>query len=162
MLPTRGRPDLLILGALPFSLSEHSTHMRSYAECWLGSFYVGSTKNDVDPGLMQLFRSTDKKTASGKKEDLPFQIGRWAQHVDDDEDLLVTFYRAPASVVNDRLELIGYTLDTAKAAFTIGLRAETAQHLERARGEHGHLFQREARLLEKLDVEAWLAALMRS
>jgi hypothetical protein len=30
--------------------------MGSYAQCWLGGLYVGSSKNDVDHGIMQLFR----------------------------------------------------------------------------------------------------------
>ena len=37
--------------------------MGSYAQCWLGSLYVGSSKNDVDHGIMQLFRPYDESIA---------------------------------------------------------------------------------------------------
>lgn len=33
--------------------------MGSYAQCWLGGIYVGSSKNDVDHGIMQLFHPSD-------------------------------------------------------------------------------------------------------
>src|SRR6266850_1442997 len=133
--------------------------MGSYAECWLGSFYVGSTKDDVDTGLMQLFRSSDRRTASGSKENLPFEFRRWAQHLEDDEEVSITFYSVPASMIRDRLELSGYTLETAKSAFSISVRAETKHYLELAQGQHGDLFTNTAELLEKLDVDVWLAAL---
>ena len=45
--------------------------MGSYAECWLGSFYVGSTKNEIDTGLMQLVRSSDKNVVRAKKSTNP-------------------------------------------------------------------------------------------
>jgi hypothetical protein len=41
--------------------------MGSYAECWLGKFYVGSTKEGVHPDLIGLFRSTDKHIRERQK-----------------------------------------------------------------------------------------------
>ena len=65
--------------------------MGSYAECWLGPFYIGATKNDVDPELMGLFRSTDKSVLHGKKHALPFPMRHWLENVDDDEEVSAVF-----------------------------------------------------------------------
>lgn len=77
--------------------------MGSYAECWLGSFYVGSTKNDIDVGLMQLFRSSDKNVVRAEKTHLPLQMHRWIDDSDEDEEISVVYYRAPVPVIRDRL-----------------------------------------------------------
>ncbi len=57
--------------------------MGSYAECWLESLYVGSTKNDFDYGLMQLFRAADKRVLRCSVNDLPKPMHRWTDHVED-------------------------------------------------------------------------------
>lgn len=133
--------------------------MGSYAECWLGSFYVGSTKNDVDPGLMQLFRSSDKTVVSGKRQSLPFQMRRWTEYVEESEDVCAVFYKAPALIVRDRLELKGYTLEVAKAAFTTSIRAEADHYAEWLDRKGGEIFEPVARILKTADVDEWLAAL---
>ena len=83
--------------------------MGSYAQCWLGGLYVGSSKNDVDHGIMQLFRPSDKRTLPARSVDLPSQLKDWTDDLEDD-GANVVFYTAPAAVVQDRLELLGYTL----------------------------------------------------
>ena len=45
--------------------------MGSYAECWLESRYVGSTKGDFDYAVMQLFRPSDKRIQKSAVKDLP-------------------------------------------------------------------------------------------
>jgi HEPN superfamily Toprim-like protein len=119
--------------------------MGSYAQCWLGGLYVGSSKNDVDHGIMQLFRPSDKRTLPARSVDLPSQLKDWTDDLEDD-GANVVFYTAPAAVVQDRLELLGYTLDTAKSAFAKSLGVEAANHAEWSRGAHGELFKEEARL----------------
>jgi hypothetical protein len=133
--------------------------MGSYAECWLGPFYVGSTKNDIDSGLMQLFRSTDKTVVCGRNRELPFQMRRWSDRVEKEEDVSVVFYRAPVSIVRDRLELKGYTLNVAKSAFTTSIRAEAAQYTAWAQDKEFEVFGPIARILQRTDVDQWLAAL---
>ena len=133
--------------------------MGSYAECWLGSFYVGATKGHFDPALMGLFRSADKNVVRGKKRELPFQMRRWHEVLEDDEEVSAVFYQAPVSVVRDRLELKGYTLDTAKSAFTTSSRAQAlryAQYMERSDSKALEPFARE---LEAVDVDQWLEAM---
>jgi HEPN/Toprim N-terminal domain 1 len=133
--------------------------MGSYAECWLGSFYVGSTKNAVDPDLMQLYRASDKTTFQGKKREVPYHLRRWTEHVEDDEDVTVVCYQAPVSIIRDRLELKGYTLATAKAALSISISAEASRYTEWLDQQGGEYFARNARVLGMADVDRWLAAL---
>jgi HEPN/Toprim N-terminal domain 1 len=104
--------------------------MGSYAECWLGPFYIGGTKNDVHPDLIGLFRVTDKNVIRDKKHSLPFQMRNWLDHVEEDDEVSVLFYRASASIVRDRLELKGYTLDVAKLAFQKSLQAHAQRDSE--------------------------------
>jgi hypothetical protein len=132
--------------------------MGSYAQCWLGGLYVGSSKNDVDHGIMQLFRPSDKRTLPARSVDLPSQLKDWTDDLEDD-DANVVFYTAPAAVVQDRLELLGYTLDTAKSAFGKSLSADVANHVKWSRGAHGEIFKEQAHLLGQLTVDVWLEAL---
>lgn len=134
--------------------------MGSYAEIWLGSLYVGSTKNDFDPALMQLFRATDKQTHQVSAKDLPFQMRRWAQSLDDGEELVEgVYYVAPIEIIRDRLELGGYTLETSKTAFTKCMHAKLEQYLEyAAEGDKG-FYQPMIKVLTNLDVDQWLSAL---
>lgn len=132
--------------------------MGSYAQCWLGGLYVGSSKNDVDPAIMQLFRPPDKRVLPARSPDLPPQIRDWATDLEDD-DANVVFYITPATVVHDRLELLGYTLDTAKAAFARSLSDDAANYAQWSLGAQGDLFKEQACLLESIDVEVWLDGL---
>jgi len=137
--------------------------MGSYAECWLESLYIGSTKNDFDDQLMQLFRATDKRQVRAAIKDLPHPKRHWTDHFEDDsEEVDVVYYSAPAYVVRDRLELRGYTLATAKAAFTkrIHIQAKLENSLKFESAEVRDLYKARATLLSSLDVDQWLATLL--
>jgi hypothetical protein len=137
--------------------------MGSYAECWLESLYMGSTKNDFDDQLMQLFRATDKRQVRAAIKDLPRPKRQWTDHFEDDsKEVDVVYYSAPAYVVRDRLELKGYTLATAKTAFTkrIRIQAELENSLKFESAEVRDLYKARATLLSSLDVDQWLATLL--
>jgi HEPN/Toprim N-terminal domain 1 len=133
--------------------------MGSYAECWLGPFCVGATKNDVDPELMGLFRSTDKSVLRGKKHALPFPMRHWLENVGDDEEVSAVFYRTPITVVRDRLELKGYTLDVAKSAFTASCRTAAERYANYIERSGSNALEPSARALKAVDVDQWLASL---
>jgi len=108
--------------------------MGSYAECWLGDLLVASTKNDVDPGLMRLFRRSDKRILPLASADAPAQLKRRFEdrnenidldEIDDDPELV--YYVAPVSVIKDRLNVLGYTAATARRVFDVGLTGQRAQ-----------------------------------
>jgi hypothetical protein len=135
--------------------------MGNYAECWLGSLYIGSTKNSFDNTLMQLFRPADKRQHQAAVRDLPLPMHQWADYFEDDtEEVEVVYYSAPAYVVRDRLELKGYTLATAKAAFMKRIRTEAEEYSECEYDELRELHRARATLLHALDVDQWLATLL--
>jgi hypothetical protein len=121
--------------------------MGNYAECWSDTFYIGSTKDDIDPSLIELFRSPDKHIISGTKKDFPARLRNWADYVqwaddiEDDEIVDVVFYSASAIVVRDRLNFIGYTLDTSKSAFTRWLNLEIENYEKLSQKHYGAVFE---------------------
>src|SRR5258708_28093426 len=134
--------------------------MGSYAECWLESLYVGSTKNDFDYGLMQLFRAADKRVLRSTVNDLPKPMHRWTDHVEDlKEKVNVVYYAAPAFLIKDRLELKGYTLSTAKRAFMKRMRAQARECSNGVVQGMEDFYASRATMLKALDVDQWLATL---
>jgi hypothetical protein len=142
--------------------------MGSYAECWLDSLYIGSTKNDFDSDLMRLFRRSDKRLQRCAVKELPRPLRNWTDDLEDPEEKVdVVYYIAAAPLVKDRLELTGYTLDTAKRAFMKRMRAEAKEYAKWAeREEYNNKafaeikdgYESKAKLLKALDVDEWLAA----
>jgi len=133
--------------------------MGNYAECWASKFYVGSTKNDVDPALMQLFCAADKKVITSNKANLPNQLSRWVEYIEEEEDVNVVYYSAPARVVKARLELIGYSLANSKKAYTRYLDGEISRYEEWVEGSHGDAFQSTLSILREMNLEKWLSTL---
>lgn len=131
--------------------------MGSYAECWASKFYVGSTKNDVDPSLMQLFRAADKKIISFNSENIPNQLSRWIEHVE--EDVNVVFYSAPASVMKARLDLIGYSLENSKKAYLRYLEGEISRYEEWSEKDHSDVFKSTLNILREMNLDRWLSTL---
>lgn len=144
--------------------------MGSYAQCWLGDFYVGSSKDDVDPGLISLFRRSDKRVISDPPAVVPHHIEHWLNGLVEGDDLRVVYYSAPVSVVCDRLDLMGYTLRTSREAFEEYVKGERQQYYEwsnKPEGErdekthallHDHYTKTQA-LLAELNADSWLAGL---
>lgn len=110
--------------------------MGNYAEFWIGPFYLGKTKSEADPGLMQLFRQSDRNVVQGTKKELPLTERRWFDDVKDDENVTAFYYHAPVRIVRDRLNLKGYTVETAKSAVSLclersaELNAEWREHFQ--------------------------------
>ena len=72
------------------------------------------------------------------------------------------YYSASASLVKDRLELKGYTLDTAKRAFIKRMRVEAKEYANLQDGAPAEIYDRFetiAKRLKSLNVDEWLAAL---
>jgi HEPN/Toprim N-terminal domain 1 len=140
--------------------------MGSYAECWASNFYVESTKNDVDPSLMQLFCSSDKKVITANEANLPHQLSRRVRYGVDDEDdieneddINFVFYSTSAKIVKDRLELIGYSLANAKKVYLHSLECEISKYEKWIEGSHGDVFQSTLKILHSMSLDKWLTAL---
>jgi hypothetical protein len=131
--------------------------MGSYAECWLGPFYVGSTDDNIDPAIIDLFRSSDKHIVSGTKKDVPFPLHHWTSYLEEDESVDVVFYSAPVNIIRDRLNLIGYTFDTSKAAFTSWVNKEIEDSTFWAKKNNiGKFYSERLMSLKALNVDEWL------
>ena len=87
--------------------------MGSYAQCWVNNFLIGTTKNEIDPSLISLFRSADKKVISDLNMDIPEQLKHYQQSQLEEPELKIVYYETDAEIVRDRLNLLGYTLDNA-------------------------------------------------
>src|SRR4029077_21274237 len=135
--------------------------MGSYAECWLGTFYVGSTKEYVHPGLIGLFRSGDKQIVRDKKQSMPFPMRHWLRHIECDEDVSSVFYRAPIQIVRERLELKGYSLEVAKSAFKLSCRhrAQECEDREYYNSSAKKHFTERAERLRSLKPDEWIKTL---
>jgi hypothetical protein len=133
--------------------------MGSYAECWLSKFYVGSTKNEIDPAIMQLFRASDKKIITSSKANLPNQLSRWVEYLEEEDDINVVFYSCPARIIKSRLELIGYSLTNAKRAYSRYLDGEISRYEELAESGRGDFFESTLKILNSMSLDEWLSNL---
>ena len=101
--------------------------MASYATLSLGSLELTSTRNDIDPGLMWIFRPLDKRTELIDRRDRR----RLARYVDDEfldeydesNPFTIVEYRCTAAAARDRLDLQGFTYKVAEAHFERELEA---------------------------------------
>jgi hypothetical protein len=104
--------------------------MGSYAQCWLDDFFVGSSKNDIDPDLISLFRPNDKILLSAPIRNLPHHLEHYQESLDEDKNLKIVYYQAAVNVVRDRLDVLGYNLNTVEEAFQKWIKEEHTQNIE--------------------------------
>lgn len=135
--------------------------MSSYASLLLGSFELGVTRNNIDPGLIWLFRPSDKHVEhiDWRNRDLRAKDVREEMLNEYDDEFTVVEYRCAANVARDRLEIKGFTYDVAKAGFQAGLRDKIASL--RKFSERSTVFEERLRLLESLTLKDWLSAFVR-
>jgi HEPN/Toprim N-terminal domain 1 len=139
--------------------------MSNYAQCWLGSFYVGSTRNDIDLGLMRLFRASDKVVMSNNGPNVPIPlIEKYIHNPNPDQyvakEMDIVFYHAPVNVIRDRLNLQGYTLDTARAAFTECINIEVQELRESCKEEEiGNRYEPHLKIIQQLNFDSWVNTL---
>ena len=109
--------------------------MGSYANCYLGKFLLGTSKGDVDPYIMEHFRETDKVVTVDLDALPPILREMYEETKSTDPDLPsdkfpFVFYRAPLTVLKDRLEMRGYTYAAAAQAFSQCIQFELAEGRE--------------------------------
>jgi hypothetical protein len=133
--------------------------MGSYAQCWLGNFLIGSSRDDVDPSLIHLFRSEDKRFSSEKCTALPECLHRWFD--EDEDELEVVYYQIPVSCLCDRLELRGYTLENCRRAFAFALAQELAHAKQQIaeRAEISPFYSEREELLSSISPDRWMQSL---
>ena len=138
--------------------------MGSYATLKLGPLALGVTKDDVDPGLMWLFRPSDKYVeridARSRSRLAEYVTDEYIDDYDDEHPFTVVQYRCAPTVALDRLELKGFTHSVAEVAFRSGL-TNTISSLENIIERGYETFDDRLTLLRSLTVDAWLDALTR-
>lgn len=143
--------------------------MGSYAQCWLDDLHVGSSKNDIDTGLITLFRASDKVITSELPNPAPEFLQHYQEALAEDPECRVIYYETPAKLIKDRLAVLGYDLETAKAAFKIWIeheRRQNANMVEKWQFSHSDSrelmlgnYENDERVLAALTPELWITTL---
>lgn len=128
--------------------------MSSYAQCWLGAFYVGSSRNDIDPFLIQLFRPSDKKVVKDLTSQVPSHLGHWMDELSEYPDTAVVYYSTSSTVICERLNLMGYTLENARSAFDEYLKCEVAFYEKSFEERYREMFEQKLSILRPLTVDS--------
>lgn len=89
--------------------------MGAYATFWIGGFDIAASRNDVDAGIMSLFRAQDRRVRSLGDHDIPNFITD--QYADEGDDLRFFYYTTSVYTIRDRLELAGYTVENCRHLF---------------------------------------------
>ena len=141
--------------------------MSSYAELTLGTLSLAASKDGVDPGLIWLFRQSDK-TVERIDQRNPKQLAKYImeeyiEQYDKNNPFTCVEYRCSAAQARDRLDLKGFTREVAESGFKAGLRNE----IERLRksqtlfNSSRDVFSERLDFLSALTIEDWLNALRR-
>lgn len=130
--------------------------MGIYTTCWLDGLCLLQTRDDLEGYISGLFEEQDKRVAG--RDDLssvpPQLVETWSGELASDLDTLV-FYVSPVHIVRDRLELMGYTMETSRLAFNVAKEAE-ARIAERFSAENPwYLAERERE--QSWTFDEWLA-----
>lgn len=144
--------------------------MSSYARLTLGSLPLEESRNHVDPELIWLFRPSDKQIEQLTRRD-PDRLRDYIaeEHINyfsDEHPYTYVEYRCSAEEVRDRLELKGFTLESAKTRFYSGLehdirRTDPLVQADRAFEQLRPAREEELRVLRSLTIENWLEAVNR-
>lgn len=133
--------------------------MGSYSELRLGSLYLGSVKDEIDPLLMTMFRETDKRLSRSAPKDLELVHDYALEYLDEDEIVSVVQYVCTALVAKDRLDLMGFTTEVARQAFTLELKDEIERYEAYASRDYSEFYRNTLRVLHELTLGKWLTAL---
>ncbi len=133
----------------------------------LGPIELGTTRDEIDPGLMWAFRPSDKHIERIDRRNRE----RIAQYVEEDiidqydemHPFHVIQYSCPSHVALDRLEFRGITRRVAEAAFGIGQLCDI-RRLESLADKVDSMppyILEEISVLRSLTVDSWVEALIR-
>src|SRR5918996_635209 len=136
--------------------------MGSYSQLRLGSLYLGWEKNDIDPGIMKIFRESDKRIVLADRTQLGELQRQMSYGIGGYEPVTLVLYACSALAARDRLDLMGFTRKVAEAGFYQGLQkniARIAFYEERVPGGRGSIFKERLQLLRELTLEDWLGTM---
>ena len=143
--------------------------MSSYAELTLGSLSLGASRNRVDPDLIWLFRSSDKRieriTRRNREQLSKYIDDEYIVEYDEHNPFSVVEYRCTAADARDRLNLKGFTYRVAESAFEAGVKNKIRQlqqlHIHLTHGSSIDAAAEDLRCLLTLSARSWIEALTR-
>ena len=119
--------------------------------------------------IISLFRSSDKHIISNPTENIPEVLNEYQETLKEEPELEIVYYEANATLIRDRLDVMGYTINTAKKAFKAWFDGEITQLRERIedhkndeKSEYVSLYKaysKEYELISSITPEKWLTAL---
>ena len=142
------------------------SHVGSYCDLRIGGYTVHSQKYRISNELLSLFAETDKVQGD-------YALDRPTTSTDVSEDNDFHGYSSSVAAIADRLDLMGFTAECAKADFSSLLGQEIEEKLQLAeelsdKADEDGLYERlrtsnqnEARFLSVLPFEAWIEAVRR-
>lgn len=133
--------------------------MGSYSEVRLGSFYLGSVKDNIDPLIMTLFRESDKRIFDATSSHQGLQHSFSIDELEENESITVVQYACSAATAKDRLELMGFTREVAEAGFYQGLKTKITYYEAWVKGSNSDIFKEALRLLRELNLNNWLSTI---
>ncbi|MDK2979768.1 MAG: hypothetical protein PWQ55_115 [Chloroflexota bacterium] len=129
--------------------------MGNYANSWVDSLYLGSSKNDIDPFIMRLFSTSDKNVVTNPKNDLPkILTDQWLHELGENEQFQIICYKTDLNIVKDRLNLLGYTYDAVIDMFYLAKEKEI-EHFEDL-SKRNYIWKETVEEIKLLTVENWI------
>ena len=143
--------------------------MSSYATLSLGSFELWVTRNEVDPGLMWIFRPLDKRIERIDKRDrrrlAQYIVEEYIDEYDERNPFSIVEYTCTTAIARDRMDLKGFTYEVAEAIFKKELEADAQRYegyLEWERTPYvSNLWEERLALLRHITLGRWQDALTR-
>ena len=138
--------------------------MSAHAILTLASWMLESTMEDIHPAVMAIFRPNDKCVQKvhwhNRKLLEPYVEADFIDDYLEDGPFALVQYRCSAAVARDRLELMGFTYDVAKAAFHAGLQNDFHRY-ENYENSRPCVQDETLDALRGLTFDSWLAAFRR-
>ena len=132
--------------------------MGSWSELRLGAFYLGCSKDEIDPTIMTLYRESDKEIRFTNPEITEGEQELSNENYEEDSASVIK-YTCSVAIAKDRLELLGFTIDVAEAGYNRGLRAKIESYEESARSLTLEFYRDQLNILRDLTLENWLCLL---
>lgn len=133
----------------------------------IDNLVFGISKNSIDPEFISLFDKTDKVVLdSVSSSAIPPFLRSYSSEFIGEPSFRIVYYETSLEIVRDRLDVMGYTLDTSRMAFqnSISLALEAMnQHKRELENDKGNpmsslieLYDMKSKILKKLTPELWL------
>ena len=107
--------------------------MGSYAHLYVGALKFDWAKNGTSRWVVHLFRSGDRRVAQARSVPVPRAVMRdyEGERFEPTADFPAVYYQTSVGVLRERLDLIGYTLSTARHYFEVAKDVEAMADMPR-------------------------------